>query len=90
MSRVKPTSNVRLYQSPDGEVYAGDDLFNRFLREALAIDRESYDLQAAENPTLRRYVTLAYARWLREKGFRRTGESQPSTPQGKYIVKIVF
>jgi len=89
MSKLKIPSNVKLYQSPDGEVYAGDDLFNRFLREQLAIDRESYEAQAAENPSLRKYVTLAYARWLKDKGFKRTDASQQTTPQ-KYIVKIVL
>lgn len=83
--KVKP-SPVHVYESPDGEVYTSDQLFERFLQEELAIDREGYEAQATTNPTLKKYVNIAYANWVRKKGFKRAG-GQPTTSK-RYVLPI--
>ena len=45
-----------------------DALFDLFLETELKIDRASYEIQATDDPRLRKYVRLAFVQWLNKKG----------------------
>jgi len=42
------------------------ELFERFLKEVIRIDRESYEIQAKYNPSLRQPVELEFLEWKRK------------------------
>ena len=61
--RSRRSSRNETYELTD------DELFDFFLKDQLAIDRASYEVQANADPGLRTAVELAFVQWKQRRGF---------------------